>query len=379
MNDYLKIPFHTFLLKIASRCNINCKYCYIYSLEDQRWKDQPALMDSRTITQSLFRIKEHLINNNKKDVSIILHGGEPMLGGLKHISEIVSCIEHCFRDANIDVSIGMQSNLLLFNDELGEYFLKKRITVGVSIDGPPAINDVNRVDHKGNPTSNELEVKLNILTKKYKKIFSGFLSVINPTTDPTSIIRYLLSYDPPGIDFLFPLDNHDRYPPHKNNFQNTIYGDWLINAYEYWNSTPNNTEVRIFNSLINLICKGQSKVESFGLGPVDLIVIESNGEIEGVDSLKSVYDGATKLGFNIFEHKFDQVTEHISVKSRQMGAVSLSEVCKICQYVKVCGGGYLPHRYSQENGFRNPSIYCYDLQKLISHIHQDINSKLQLI
>ena len=35
---------------------------------------------------------------------------------------------------------------------------------------------------------------------------------------------------------------------------------------------------------------------------------------------------------------------------------------------KICGGGYFPHRYRSGSGFRNPSVYCADLQRVITHI-----------
>ena len=33
-------------------------------------------------------------------------------------------------------------------------------------------------------------------------------------------------------------------------------------------------------------------------------------------------------------------------------------------------GGYLPHRYSRENGFDNPSVWCADILKLFSLIRR---------
>jgi len=46
----------------------------------------------------------------------------------------------------------------------------------------------------------------------------------------------------------------------------------------------------------------------------------------------------------------------------------LGPTCQACDLVRVCGGGYLPHRYSAANGFANPSVYCADLQHVIQHI-----------
>jgi sulfatase maturation enzyme AslB (radical SAM superfamily) len=60
-----------------------------------------------------------------------------------------------------------------------------------------------------------------------------------------------------------------------------------------------------------------------------------------------------------------------------------NSVCQTCPVVKVCGGGYIPHRYSAARKFDNPSVYCRDLEKLIRHIHatlhQTIESAIQTV
>jgi len=32
----------------------------------------------------------------------------------------------------------------------------------------------------------------------------------------------------------------------------------------------------------------------------------------------------------------------------------------------------MPHRFSKENGFNNPSVYCRDLLKLICHVQNKV-------
>ena len=32
----------------------------------------------------------------------------------------------------------------------------------------------------------------------------------------------------------------------------------------------------------------------------------------------------------------------------------------------------MPHRFSKENGFNNPSVYCKDLLKLICHVQNKV-------
>ena len=32
------IPFRQFILKVHSRCNLSCSYCYVYEMADQAWR-----------------------------------------------------------------------------------------------------------------------------------------------------------------------------------------------------------------------------------------------------------------------------------------------------------------------------------------------------
>ena len=378
MTDQI-LPFHTFLWKIVSRCNLDCSYCYVYNSADSRWREQPKLMSETVARQTARRMREHLDSHGKKDAVIVLHGGEPLLGGVEHLEGIARVIGDEFAGAGIRLSVGTQSNLLLFTEEIGELYLRRQMSIGVSIDGPPEVNDIFRVDHRGRPSSKQLEQKLALLTSsRYRTLFSGFLCVINPMVDPIVVTRYLMSYQPPSIDFLFPLDNHVRRPLGKSvdRPDATPYGDWLIRAFDFWCSQPTRTDIRIFMSMIRMIFGAPTLVESLGLLPVDLIVIEANGDIEGVDSLKATFNGATQLGYNVERDSFDRVAQDISVRSRQNGANGLCRKCQECGVVEVCGGGYLPHRYSLERGFDNPSVYCADLEKLIRHIHRSLVQEL---
>jgi uncharacterized protein len=37
------------------------------------------------------------------------------------------------------------------------------------------------------------------------------------------------------------------------------------------------------------------------------------------------------------------------------------------------------HRYRKGTGFRNPSVYCHDLQYLINHIHRVVSRDVERI
>lgn len=364
-------PFHTFLWKIASRCNLDCSYCFVYNRGDQQWRRQPKFMAIETAERIAGRMSEHFQAHGKSDAAIVFHGGEPLLAGADRIERYADVIGRAFSATDVDLTVGMQSNGLLFDRRIGDVLVNRGITIGISLDGSPLTNDKHRLDRRGRPTGARLEERLEILlSSDYKRLFTGFLCVIDVDSNPVETLDYLLSYNPPSIDFLLPLDNHDRLPPGKvSGEQSSPYGDWLIRAFDHWLEVKNDTEVRIFDTLIGLLLGAPSTVETFGVDPVDLIVVETNGEIEAVDSLKAVFNGATRLGFDVVRHSFDEVSRDIAVRARQSGIAGLCKECQSCEIVSVCGGGYLPHRYSRSNGFDNPSVYCSDLMVLIRHIH----------
>jgi uncharacterized protein len=378
MERQAPIPFHTFLWKTASRCNLNCSYCFVYNLEDQLWQLQPGLMSARVATQTARRMREHCERHGKEDVLIVFHGGEPLLGGVRHLEMLLAVIDAELGTAGIRVSLGMQSNGLLFTEEIGDLCLSRGMTIGVSVDGPPRINDRYRVDHQNRPSSQRLEEKLALLTSsRYQRVFSGFLCVMNLAHDPLEVTEYLYSWHPPNIDYLFPLCHHDRPPTGKEHDPiATPYADWLITCFDRWLASEEPPRVRLFGSILALLFGRPSCAEFIGLDPVDLIVVETDGSIEALDALKATFEGATKLGFDVFRHDFDTVALDLRIRARQLGATALCATCQSCSLVDVCGGGYLPHRYASRNGFDNPSVYCTDLQKLIGYIRRRVVTEL---
>ena len=113
---------------------------------------------------------------------------------------------------------------------------------------------------------------------------------------------------------------------------------------------------------------GESFTEALGLGPTSLMVIETDGSYEQTDSLKAAFDGAPETGMNVFDHALDTVFQHPGILARQQGITGLCQMCQECPVVTSCGGGLYTHRYRTGSGFGNPSVYCSDLLKLISHI-----------
>src|SRR5438874_12229142 len=81
-------PISQLLVKVASRCNIDCSYCYWF--RDAAVYDKPKLMSVDVLRRLLQRIEEHIAKHSLIEFPIILHGGEPLLWGIENFHLIVT-------------------------------------------------------------------------------------------------------------------------------------------------------------------------------------------------------------------------------------------------------------------------------------------------
>ncbi|MBL7728884.1 MAG: hypothetical protein JNM68_14405, partial [Dinghuibacter sp.] len=176
-------------------------------------------------------------------------------------------------------------------------------------------------------------------------------------------------------DVIIPDHNHDVPPPRKtgSGTSDHAYANWLIELFDHWYAEgENRISIRYFEAIIKMILGEEIEFDFMGTSKNELLVIETNGGIETVDVLKICGDGFTKNNANVATHSFDEALQTPLANVYRLANVKLPKKCSVCPVMEVCGGGYIPHRYSSENGFNNPSVYCNDLLKLITHIQNRV-------
>lgn len=372
-NGWRAYPIRQFIFKVNSRCNLACDYCYIYAMADQSWREQPMTMDAAVVEAASSSIAEHARRHRLSSVQVVLHGGEPLLAGPEQIRGIVSTVRRVV-GAQTTVDVGIQTNGVLLDAEFLQVLSSLNVSVAVSIDGGRNANDAHRRYANGNGSYDQVARSLRLLKSDHPHLYSGLLCTIDIDNDPIATYEALLEFSPPAIDFLLPHANWST-PPRRRAAPDdaTEYADWLAAVFDRWYAVGGReTHVRYFEEIIAAMFGGSSRTEMIGLSPVALAVVETNGTLQQVDTLKSTRQGAAKTGLNVFDDSMDDVLKHPSIAARQLGHAGLSPTCQKCSINRICGGGYYPHRYNPGNGFLNPSVYCSDLKKLITHIRDSI-------
>jgi uncharacterized protein len=352
-------PFREFVLKVHQRCNLACDYCYVYEQADQSWRDRPAAMSPEVWRAAARRIAAHAERHEVTEVTAVLHGGEPLLAGRDRLVELITD----FRAILPEIRFSTQTNGVLLDAPMLEALAEQGVTIGVSVDGTAATHDRRRRHRNGQGSHAAATRALALLNEpQYRSSYAGLLCTIDPRSDPLHVYEALLSYAPPVIDLLLPHANW-ALPPTQP------YADWLIAVFDRWYGAPRReTRIRLFEEIISLVLGGTSRSDQVGLSPVAMAVIESDGAIEQVDSLKSAYPGAAATGLNVFADDLDAALSHPGVAARQAGRGALADSCLACPVHDICGAGHYAHRYRPGGGFRNPSVYCTDLRRLINHV-----------
>lgn len=355
---------NSIVIKVASRCNINCSYCYMYNLGDFSYKIQPKFISKEIITCLIEKLKIYCQQNELKQFHFSLHGGEPLLLNKEKFSEIIEELSK-LNEIGVNVNISVQTNAILIDNDWCKLFNKYNIIVGVSIDGPKRLHDKYRVDKNGIGTYDKVIKGINLLKENNNNF--AILSVTNADYKAKELYNYFsaLGY---FTDFLLLDSNYDNLPDYE-----TPMGNWLIELFDLWyNNYNSGIQIRIFDIIYKNILGDNSGIDSLGTEENSLLVLESNGGLEAVDILKICGNNFTKNNLNIRTHNINDAFNDPLINLYQKSGKYLAKKCLACPVNEICGGGYLPHRYSSKNGFNNPSVYCDDLLKLITHIQNKV-------
>ncbi|NSL43861.1 FxsB family radical SAM/SPASM domain protein, partial [Streptomyces sp. 8P21H-1] len=367
-------PVQQLVLKIHSRCDLACDHCYVYEHADQSWRARPVVISEETVTRVADRFAAYAQDRGLESVSVILHGGEPLLAGPARLRR--TCAEFTRALAPVAaLDLRIHTNGVQLGRRHMEVFKEYAVKVSISLDGDRRANDVHRKDRRGRSSYDKVLKAIDLLRlPEYGDLFAGLLCTVDVGNDPVAVHDALTALDPPRIDYLLPHSTWDNPPPRPPESP-TPYADWLLSAFDRWEEQGRRVPVRTFDSVLSTLRGGPSLTEAMGLAPSDLAVVETDGTFEQADSLKTAYAGAPATGYDVFRHGFEEFATHPGVRARQRGADGVSDTCRACPVLDSCGGGLYAHRYRTGSGFDNPSVFCADLRALVEGVAERLTDR----
>lgn len=363
-----KIEINTLVVKISSRCNLNCEYCYIYNGKDDSWKKMPKLMRRETMDTLIERIEE-LYEIQETKPSIVFHGGEPLLMDVEILGNLVS--ELVTRIPNVLLSI--QSNGTIYNNKIEDLLLKYKnnLILSISVDGPKEQHDIYRKYVNGQGSFSIIQKNI----EKYQKnrLIRNILSVVNTEYKPKHLLEFMIETDIPEYNIILRDADYLTLPP--NNKFST--GEWLCELFDEYSSGKFNFDIRFLDDLTVQIYMLKNNINKpLTTYTLCTMCIDTNGQIKQSDTFRINGKSSDSLGenINIFNSSIYDVANGAKNKSYMEIINTIPDECLSCKYLSCCGGGYPSHRYN-DNGYNNPSIYCKDYLQLYEHIDNKLPTK----
>jgi uncharacterized protein len=125
-------------------CNLRCAYCF----PEHMWQRQGH---HGVIKEEIYRnIIEHTLSTTSSDtIDVHFAGGEPLLAGRAWFEMAFRIAREIADRHGKKVTFSLQTNANFLTAELTRFLVDNEATVGVSLDGPPGINEAVRGNTDG--------------------------------------------------------------------------------------------------------------------------------------------------------------------------------------------------------------------------------------
>jgi uncharacterized protein len=183
-----ELPLTTVVLNVNTGCNLSCTYCYKEDLA------APADGEKMSLDTAVASIEMLLAQSPEQPrYNIVFFGGEP-LSNMALIREVVEYAEQRAAGLGKRIDFSLTTNATLLDEKTIRYLDSHRFGIAVSIDGPKAIHDRNRITVGGQGTYETVARKVGLLLSLYRSRPVGArVTLTRGVTDLTAIWDHLFN------------------------------------------------------------------------------------------------------------------------------------------------------------------------------------------
>jgi len=327
-------PISIMMKPSSSLCNLKCGYCFYHSLAEMRESYSYGFMKEETAEEVIKKAFDFTRGNR---VYLSFQGGEPMLRGIDFFKSVSEYIGK-YNIYGSEVSLALQTNGTLINDDWCKFFQENNYLIGVSLDGDRAAN-IYRVDKEGGDTFDKVSDNIDMLIN-YGVDFN-ILSVVTSRVAENidNIYYYFRQQGYKHLQFipcLAPLNTENREDDFYMNEKQ--YGDFLIRLFKlYYHDvlSGNYISVRQMDNLVRLAANLEAEQCGMNGHCSHQFIIEGDG---GVFPCDFYCLDEYRLG-NIYDTDFHNLSRHEKAIDFIKESLITDEKCKSCKYFKLCRGG----------------------------------------
>ncbi len=367
---------HVMAKPIGPLCNLDCSYCY-YKRKAALYPGGEAWRMSEATLEACILQNIEAQPPGRREFEFAWQGGEPTLLGIPFFEKILEIQERLTPPGGSCRNV-LQTNGVLLDDGWGDFLKANGFLVGISLDGPPGLHDLYRVDHAGRPTSEQVLRGLNVL-KRHGVPFNVLVTVHRGNgSHPREVYRFFRELDVEFLQFIpiverlghVPLGGvPDRPPEELVSPRSVLPGQWgafLNGVFDEW----------VLRDVGRLFVQSfdQALAGFLGLEPALCVfrkhcgwglALEHNGDLYSCDHF---VEPEYRLG-NIHE----QPILELAALPRQIAfgrakEESLPGCCRSCRWLPSCNGGCPKNRFlAAPDGKGGLNFLCEGYRTFFGH------------
>lgn len=293
-------------LKVTDGCNLRCSHCYVKDLNNY------SLQDIEKVKKFINSV--YLLD---KDITVLLHGGEPLLAPYSYLTELRDAIW----EISPDIRISMQSNILVkLTDEILSFL--KTISIGTSYDHGNVRFKTEKMkkiwEDNLSLLFNELGYKLGIVTTFSNELVSD---------DPKRVLDYFNSIDISSVLFEKIVETPNTYTGSYSSPSYSKVDDFYSSFIELYLSQPNN--FKILGPLSDSIYQ-QSVTQCYQCSET-MLTLMLNGD---VCECPTTYDKIGTIG-----QDYKEIAKSLALNKLHLTRANRISKCNGCEFLSRCKFG----------------------------------------
>lgn len=360
-------------LQGTSFCNLDCNYCYI----DRATRSTPGRMTLETVRAVIKHLQEDGLLGEHLAVS--WHSGEPLVLNARYYDERMREFD-ILRAGGVKVQHSLQTNGVLLTDAHCDLFRRYNVQVGLSVDGPECLHDLNRVDRQGRPTHRNVVQAMQRLDAHGVEFSAICVLGAQALNCPDKVYEFFQSTGCRSM--AFNLEEVEGANAKSSLTPENAHGLFLSFVQRFWlrlEQDKHPFRVREFENTAQLIMSRKRWLNS-QTEPLSNINVAVNGDWstfcpELLDH--STADFPTFVFGNVHDGGFCEAIETNPIYSQvhEQIVTGVSACRDSCKYFDVCLGGNPSNKLSETGSFRSTqTLACSARTQLLAEF---MISKLQ--
>jgi uncharacterized protein len=358
------------ILQPTPFCNISCKYCYL--------PDRAATgkMSIETINRTFSAIRASGWTGEMLDV--VWHAGEPLVMPVDYYAEAFravaaltperTTIRHCF-----------QTNGMLIDAGWCEFFAASRANVGVSVDGPAALNDLGRLTRSGKSTFSQTMAGIHLMQENDIPFY--VISVLGDAALDRARELFEFYRDEGIRNICFNIEEIEGPNVASSLSRADRRQRFELFLREFWTLTQNSQErysIREFREMLDrVLAPAEIAIPNDLVEPFAVLNVDWQGNFttfspELLGQKNAKYDDFI-IG-NVWRTTLEQARTSESFRRMERDILAGVELCrKSCEHFPICGGGE-PSNKLYENGtfVSTETMFCQLRTKVVADLSVEI-------